>query len=73
MITELFNTWEEKWNEIENAWKSEEIHKIGESMNWVYFMWLRDIRVISLIRVDRDTIIEMNNCSPILKTTESKE
>ena len=60
IATELFNTWYEEWNEIDDVWEPQEIHKIGCSKDWFYFIWAQE-RSLRLIRVDSDTMHEMNS------------
>ena len=59
MKTEIFNTWEEEWKSIPNAWKVLELNRVGESRDWVYFIRIEE-RSITMIRIDRDTILEMD-------------
>lgn len=61
MKIELFNTWEEKWNRIpEINISKENMIRDGESTTWVYFVWIRDQRTISYIRVDRETVWDLD-------------
>ncbi len=65
MITEIFNTWEEEWNRVQdNAYDLTKLHRVGNSIEWVYFIeaWEKGI---TIIRIDRKTILKIDSGDPL--------
>lgn len=53
MVIEIFNTWQEGWNEIPPM-KLDDVINLGFSKNWNYYVWFRSQHNTAIIRVTRE-------------------